>query len=140
VLLVAAGGNQGTNSVDIPARYGSVIAVAATDESDQRASFSNFGSQIELSAPGVDILSTMPSYTVFLNEPPYGYGHAYDYLSGTSMASPHVSGVAALVWAAHPDWTNAQVRSRLTSSAEDLGAPGRDRYFGYGLVDAAASE
>ena len=61
------------------------------------------------------------------------------YLSGTSMASPHVSGAAALVWAANADWTHSQVRDRLKATAEDLGAPGKDKYFGYGLVDAEAA-
>jgi subtilisin family serine protease len=139
VLLVAAAGNEGMNRLDVPARYSSVIAVGATTAADQRASFSNSASQLELCAPGVGVLSAMPGYTVRLNQSPYGYDQVYDRLSGTSMASPHVSGAAALAWAAHAGWTHTDVRSRLRSTAEDLGPAGKDRYFGYGLVDAAAA-
>jgi subtilisin len=139
VLLVAAAGNEGLGRLDIPARYWSVIGVGATDELDRRASFSNYGQGLELCAPGVGVLSGMPTYEVALNRFPYEYEEVYDYLSGTSMASPHVAGTAALVLAAHPDWTHAQVRERLASTAEDLGPPGTDTYFGYGLVDAAAA-
>ena len=64
---------------------------------------------------------------------------AVEGLSGTSMACPHVAGAAALTWAAYADWTHAQVRDRLRAAAEDLGEPGRDSYFGCGLVDAAAA-
>jgi subtilisin family serine protease len=85
------------------------------------------------------VLSTLPGYPVELNEPLYGCQQVYDELSGTSMASPHVAGAAALVWAAHPTWTHSQVRQRLRDTAEDLGSGGRDRYFGYGLVDAEAA-
>jgi subtilisin family serine protease len=138
VLLVAAAGNEGLGFVDIPARYSSVIAVAATNEWDEHASFSNSGRQIELSAPGVSVLSTMPTYAVRLNESPYGCEQVYDYLSGTSMASPHVTASAALAWAAHPGWANSEVRSCLAATADDLGDTGRDKLFGYGLVNAAA--
>jgi subtilisin family serine protease len=139
VLLIAAAGNEGLGLLDVPARYSSVVAVGATDEFDQRASFSNYNSKLELCAPGVSILSTMPTYTVRLNQSPYGYAQIYDCLSGTSMAAPHVAGVSALVWAADAGLTHSQVRERLKATAEDLGAPGRDKYFGYGLVDAAAA-
>ncbi len=139
VLLVAAAGNEGLSWLDVPARYSSVIAVGATDEADRRASFSNYASKLELCAPGVGVLSVMPDHPVRLNESPYGYHQLYDYLSGTSMACPHVTGAAALVWAAHGEWSHAQVRSQLTATAKDLGAPGRDKYFGHGIVDAAAA-
>ncbi len=139
VLLVAAAGNEGAPWLDVPARYSSVVSVGATNVLDQHAGFSNTSANLELSAPGVDVLSTMPTYPVALNQWPYGYQQDYDYLSGTSMACPHVVGAAALVMAAHPDWSNLQVRQRLAATAVDLGAAGRDRYFGYGLVDAAAA-
>lgn len=139
VLLIAAAGNESQSRLDVPARYSSVIAVGATDETDQRASFSNYSSKLELCAPGVGILSTMPTYLVRLNQSPYGYQQSYDYLSGTSMACPHVTGAAALTFAAHPAWSHTEVRDRLAATAEDLGAVGRDRYFGYGLLDAAAA-
>ena len=121
VLLVAAAGNNG-GAVSYPAAYSSVIAVAATDSYNRRASFSSYGSQVELAAPGVSIYST------------YKNGW-YATMSGTSMACPHVSGAAALAWASGLT-TNRAVRSRLVTTAEDLGTKGFDVYFGYGLVDA----
>ncbi|MCK4965729.1 S8 family peptidase, partial [bacterium] len=125
VLLVAAAGNENSRSVLYPAEYNSVIAVAATDESDSRAWFSNYGSAIELAAPGVNILST-------------ALGGGYVSGNGTSMSTPHVSGTAALVYASGVS-KNFDVRARLQSTAEDLGEAGKDNYFGYGLVDAEAA-
>ncbi len=121
VLLVAAAGNN-AGTVLSPASYTSVIAVSATTSQDQLASFSNRGSQIELAAPGVSIYST------------YKNG-GYAYMSGTSMACPHVAGAAVLAWASGLS-SNTAVRQRLTSTAEDLGTTGLDYSFGYGLVDA----
>jgi hypothetical protein len=122
LLLVAAAGNGG--AVIYPAAYSSVIAVSATNSNDELAWFSSTGKQVELAAPGVSIDSTV------LNG---GYGEE----SGTSMSSPHVAGTAALVWAANLSWTNDIVRAQLRNTAEDLGAPGWDSEFGYGLVNAA---
>jgi subtilisin family serine protease len=127
VLHVAAAGNSGTwfgrgDNVGYPARFASVVAVAATDSSDRRAYFSSTGPAVELSAPGVNIESTVP-----------GGGTALK--SGTSMASPHVAGVAALVMATGmTDPTT--VRDRLKATADDLGATGKDDQYGWGLVDA----
>ncbi len=128
LLLVAAAGNQYGGAVNYPASYDSVIAVSAIDESDAIADFSSVGPEVELAAPGVTIKST------------YNYGR-YALGSGTSMACPHVAGVAALVWAAGELGLTsaAEVRARLQTTAEDLGTAGRDIYFGYGLVDAAAA-
>lgn len=118
LLLVAAAGNDGS-SVDYPAAYDSVIAVSATDISDGIASFSDYGSEVELSAPGVSIYSTY-------------MGGGYATGSGTSMAAPHVAGTAALVIAANI----VGVRTQLQNTADDLGDTGWDQYYGYGLVDA----
>jgi subtilisin family serine protease len=123
VLLVAAAGNDYGGPVSYPAAYDSVIAVSATDSNNNLASFSNVGPEVELAAPGVSILST------------YKDG-GYATLSGTSMATPHVSGVAALAVQANPLMTNAEIRALLQSTADDLGAVGKDNLFGYGLVDA----
>jgi subtilisin family serine protease len=125
-LTVAAAGNSGTSTPVYPAAYDHVIAVAAVDGSLQWASFSNYGSYIALVAPGVNILSTVPRWQ------PYWY----DYKTGTSMAAPHVSAAAALVLSLRPDLGPDAVASILFQTADDLGTPGWDPYFGYGLVNA----
>ncbi|MCE5238536.1 S8 family peptidase [bacterium] len=111
IKLVAAAGNENA-AVSYPAAYASVIAVAAVDRTDTRAWFSNFGPQIAVAAPGVDVFSTY-------------LGSAYQTLSGTSMAAPHATGTLAL----KPDVS-------LTNTADDLLPAGFDVYTGYGLVDA----
>ncbi|MGY2128370.1 S8 family serine peptidase [Blastococcus sp. SYSU DS0617] len=125
VTVIAAAGNDDTSAPFYPAADPGVIAVAAVDEQRARAWFSNYGSYVDVAAPGVDILST---YVALEGE--------YVYLSGTSMASPHVAGVAALMEAAAPALTPDQVERALTGSATDLGTTGRDDLFGHGLVDA----
>jgi subtilisin family serine protease len=125
ILLIAAAGNE-NNKVAYPAADESVIAVSATKQDNTRADFSGVGSAVELAAPGVDINST------WLND-------GYAVMSGTSMATPHVSGVAALVWAKNPALTNIEVRRILQDSAVDLDVTGRDIYYGYGFVDAHAA-
>jgi subtilisin family serine protease len=137
VVIVAAAGNTGTSGVLYPAAYDTVIAVAATDSNNNRASWSTYGSQIELSAPGVSVYSTMPNS---------GYG----YKSGTSMATPHVAGAIALLLSTDVTGTNldidndgkwdpSEVRARLQSTSTDLGTTGKDDYFGYGLVNVLAA-
>lgn len=139
-LLVAASGNS-NGPVSTPGRLGDFLAVGASNQDDLRAAFSNYGPEVGISAPGVSILSTMPTYKVPLNEFKDTKGDLiaqnYASLQGTSMATPVVSGVAALVWSAHPDWSAAQVRDRLQATARDLGPKGRDPEFGFGLVNAA---
>jgi subtilisin family serine protease len=134
VLIVAAAANDNSNIKPYPAGYSEVVAVAATDQNDQKASFSNWGDWIELSAPGVSVYSTMPTYSVTLNG--YGYSMNYDYLSGTSMACPHVAGVAALVWSRFPGKSRDWARLWLRSTSDDFGTPGFDVYYGYGRVNA----
>jgi subtilisin family serine protease len=114
-LFVAAAGNWGWDNdtyPEYPASYDldNIIAVAATDNNDQLAWFSNYGAaSVDLGAPGVDIYSTFP-------------GNSYGTLSGTSMATPHVSGVAALLWAQNPDMTATQVKNRILASADPIPA------------------
>jgi thermitase len=134
VLVIASAGNDNTNAKLYPAAYDEVIAVAATDQHDLKAGFSNWGDWIELTAPGVDIYSTMPTYRVYMNG--YGYSMNYDFLSGTSMACPHVSGTAALLWSRYPTKSRDWVRLWLRYTSNDLGDPGFDTYYGYGRINA----
>ncbi|MDT0275951.1 S8 family serine peptidase [Blastococcus goldschmidtiae] len=122
VTVVAAAGNDNTSTPFYPAADTGVIAVAAVDQQRAKASFSNYGSYVDVAAPGVSILST------------YLADHVY--MSGTSMASPHVAGVVALMEAVAPALTPDQLEQALAGSATDLGAAGRDDLFGHGLVDA----
>ena len=128
VLLIAAAGNQASNARRYPAAYDEVIAVTATDPDDVASDFSNFGDWVELAAPGRNIFTTTPWYIT-----PYGY---YDYASGTSLACPHVSGLTALLWSYFPNATRDWVRARLRETADDLGSPGFDIYYGYGRINA----
>lgn len=248
VLSIAAAGNDGNNAQSYPAGYPSVMSVGALDENKVIANFSQFTDKVEIAAPGVSVLSTVPmgggresalkvgattyapggmdgspaaSVTapladfglgdvtnaamagkvclikrgaiafgvkvancqasggvgaVVYNNAPAGFagtlggtassipsvtasgvegatlqsqlGQAasvtvtatnYSYYNGTSMATPHVSAVAALVWSYFPKCSASQIRNTLNKSAQDLGAPGRDPYYGYGLVQAKAA-
>jgi serine protease len=147
VTIIAAAGNDGISMVSYPAAYNDyVIAVGATRYDNTRSKYSNYGSSLDLVAPGGDV-------NVDQNGDSFGDGvlqntfdpntkntsdFGYWFLQGTSMAAPHVAGVAALLIAdgvTGPD----EVRNVLQSSAKDLGAAGRDKYYGYGLVDAYAA-
>jgi subtilisin family serine protease len=252
ILSIAAAGNDGNNRVSYPAGYDSVVSIAAVDSAKTVATFSQYNSDVELAAPGVGVLSTVPylnASTITVNGVTYSAGHiefsgrgsasgslvngllcdatnaawagklvlcergtvtfydkvhnvelsggaaaviynnvpgsfsgtlstgnsstiigislsqedgqylvanqlgqsasissaytapasGYEYYDGTSMATPHASAVAALVWSSKPTATNAQVRAALQSTAIDLGAAGRDNYYGYGLVQAKAA-
>jgi serine protease len=249
VLSIAAAGNGGNTQHSYPASYNSVISVAAVDSNKAHASFSQRTNQVELAAPGVGVLSTVPfvsatasvdgvSYIVsslegtqqlsrsgnlvngglctssgswsgrtvlcergeisfadkvnnahaggaaaviVYNNAPGGFsgtlggtgpalpavsmsqadgqylvankigasasvstiannqGSGYEYYDGTSMATPHVAGVAALIWSANPSWSNQQVRDALAATAEDLGSAGRDNSYGWGLIRAKAA-
>lgn len=134
VTIVAAAGNSGpdTGTVEYPAGFDGVIGVSATDSSDSIAWFSSRGAGVDFAAPGVGILSTYK-------------GSGYATMSGTSMASPHVAGVVALVLTtsvgtddadADGQWDPDEVAARLTRTAEDLGSTGADSEYGAGLVRA----
>jgi len=123
VVVVAAAGNTGRNTYHYPAAHANAIAVAATDANDQRAGFSTYGDFVDVAAPGVSVLSTLMSG---------GYGG----MSGTSMATPHVAGLAALLFSLNPQLTNAQVRDLIELNADDLGVVGRDDYYGAGRINA----
>jgi len=104
-LVVVAAGNGGSSSPQYPAYYTNSIAVAATDANDQLASFSQFGSWVDIAAPGVNILATYPN-------------NQYRSLSGTSMACPHVAGAAAVLWSHNPSLTNAELRLALETHVD----------------------
>jgi thermitase len=122
IVLIAASGNDNSEQPGYPAAYPEVLAVAASDNAKQKATFSNFGDYIGVTAPGVNIPSTYPH-------------NQYAALSGTSMASPHVTALAALIRSTNPKLKNTEVMEIMRKTAEDLGTPGRDKYFGYGQID-----
>jgi subtilisin family serine protease len=131
VLVVAAAGNVRSNEPFYPAALDEVVGVAATRNDDTIWSLSNYGYFVEVSAPGYAVYST---YNNLGNT----YS-GYNYMSGTSMAAPHVSGLAGLLFSQNPNLTIAQVRSLLQLTSVDLGDPGRDDHFGYGRIDAFAA-
>ncbi len=130
-LFIAAAGNSGINTdrrPHYPSSYNldNIISVAAIDSSDAKASFSNYGATtVDLGAPGVSILSTTP-------------GNNYEYYSGTSMAAPHVSGVAALLYGMHPDWTYQSVRDAILKNVRSVSSMQGKTVTG-GVLDAAAA-
>lgn len=129
VVVVAAAGNSGNPSPTYPAKYDHAIAVAATDDTDAKAGFSSYGDWVDVAAPGVDIWSTFPNHPYAIDK-----NLEYDYGSGTSMATPHVAGVAALVWSTG-NWNTAQaVRDRVEQTAEDIAGTGS--YWIWGRVNA----
>jgi subtilisin family serine protease len=146
VLLIAASGNENTSVPYYPAALDGVVSVGAVDLDRGRAPYSNFGTTLDFVAPGgntavdrngdgfVDgVLSTIFDDRTAPAEPIFAF------YQGTSMASPHVAGVAALMLAVNPTLTPDQLETILASTAEDLGAPGRDDVFGNGLVNAQAA-
>jgi subtilisin family serine protease len=163
VVLVAAAGNDAIEVLPSPASLDPVIAVAAVDHLDQPAWFSNSGGKIELAAPGggdsrppryepYDSVLSVAGMSGCLGSPACvvdpqllisssagGLQLQFLRLGGTSMAAPHVSGVAALIVSRHPEFTVEQVRQALRNGADDLGPPGRDARYGYGRLNAAKS-
>ncbi|WP_338751929.1 S8 family peptidase [Bacillus sp. FJAT-52991] len=131
LIIVAAAGNEGPpwsgeqSSVQYPAKFNEVIAVSSIDEKKQYGELSSIGSEVELAAPGENIYSTVPSSF---------NASGYDVMSGTSMATPYVTGLVALYKEKYPEMTNRQIRTLLQKNAIDLGARGRDSYYGYGLA------
>lgn len=127
VLLVAAAGNDGSTAYSYPASYDHVMSVAAIDSNKNVASFSQKNDKVDIAAPGVEVTSTLPRRVA---------SSGYDSWDGTSMATPHVSGVAALIWSLDTGKSAAEIRGMLEASAEDLGPPGRDNSYGHGMLRA----
>ncbi len=134
-VLAAAAGNDGGGVKYYPASYPNVMSVAATDYNDKTASFSNFNSAVDVSAPGVNVFSTFPTYDFTIGTT-YGRSKNYDVGSGTSMSTPHVAGLAALLFAQDSARNNTTVRNIIESTADDRGAAGWDKYYGWGRINA----
>ena len=124
VVLVAAAGNAGFNGRLYPAAYDDVIAVGATDHNDSRADFSwwgsNYGSWVDVSAPGVDVYSTL-------------FNDTYESWGGTSMATPHVAGLAALILSKNPGFNQMEIRTIIRSTTDDVNS---EEYIGTGRINA----
>lgn len=128
-LVVAAAGNGGSNQSFYPAAYDNVLAVAALNPDDTWWDLSNYGDYVDIAAPGVTVYSTL--WTV--------EGPSYGFKSGTSMAAPHIAGVAGLLFSQDPNLGPEEVEAIIASTAVDLGDPGWDPYYGHGLADAHAA-
>ncbi len=146
-LIVVAAGNRGEETTGLsPVSMDHVLPVGAIDIHDERAAFSNWGRHIKIVAPGVDILSLRARRTDFMllsGAKNYKSGEAFvgpqsQFMraSGTSFSAPMVSAVASLLWAKNPHLTNEQVERMLLESADDIGSPGWDHYFGAGRLNA----
>jgi hypothetical protein len=147
-ILVVAGAGNNYGDVRYPAKfslnYNNVIAVSSTDHNDLFSTYSNRGPEITVSAPGGfggelnedDVFSTLPNYPYYLQTIYPSLPISYGNLWGTSMATPHVTGVAALILSVNPDLLPNDVREILKSTADDKGAPGFDEYYGWGRVNA----
>ncbi|MDT8859883.1 S8 family peptidase [Alkalihalobacillus sp. MEB130] len=126
VILIAASGNDNVQDPMYPAHYEEVFTVAAVNDARNRAFFSNYGEHIDVAAPGEHIPSLFPD-------------NNYVVMSGTSMAAPHVAGLAGLIRSLRPDLSNEEVYNVMRSTAKDLGVDGHDPYYGFGEIDIAAA-
>ncbi|MBB5173641.1 S8 family peptidase [Texcoconibacillus texcoconensis] len=122
VVLIAATGNENVSTPMYPAAYEEVLAVSAVDINDKKAIFSNYGNHVDVTAPGEHIPST------FLNK-------QYMMMSGTSMASPHVAGLAGVIRIKDSSLNNEEIYDIIRESSDDLGRVGRDPYYGYGKIN-----
>lgn len=126
VVLIAAAGNDNVAQPMFPAGYPEVFSVSAVNEQREKAAFSNYGEHIDVTAPGEHIPSTFPD-------------NNYVFMSGTSMAAPHVAGLAGLIRSIRPELTNEEVMQLMRQTAEDIGPEGHDEFFGYGEINVTAS-
>ncbi len=131
ILIVAAAGNANSKENFYPAAFDGVLGVGATSKNDERWPLSNYGDYVDVMAPGDNVYST---YNDLNNQ----YG-GYAFLSGTSMATPHVAGLAGLLLSQEPTRTVADLTNLIEATAVDLGDPGRDEKFGYGRINPLAA-
>ncbi len=145
VIIVAAAGNENTSQLSYPASYSGVVSVSAVDLNRQRAPYSNYGSEIDVAAPGGDVQADLNGdgrpdgvLSTAADDSSGNIEFSYNFYNGTSMASPHVAGVAALMKSVYPGLTPAEFDAMLSAGeiTNDLGNSGRDDIFGYGLIDA----
>jgi subtilisin family serine protease len=120
-LVIAAAGNT-ASAVEFPAAQPGVLAVSATTNQDLPATFTNRGPEVDIAAPGVNIFSANQRGGYYIS-------------SGTSQSTPHVSGLAALIWSLQPEWSALQVSQVITSTAKDVWSPGKDNLTGWGRID-----
>lgn len=129
VVVVVASGNEAYPTTEMyPAGEEEVIVVGSIDKKDRISYFSNYGSTVDLTAPGEEIKSSVPKRDGIMEEP-------YKNFSGTSMSTPHVSGVAALLKLSNSSLSNDQIENILLSNVDDKGDPGRDKFFGEGILN-----
>ena len=144
---MAAAGNDGLGEVIYPAAFENCIAVGAVSYDKTLTDYSNYGEDLDLVAPGGNVNEDRNGdgfgdgilQEGFVRSGFFGFEWNYWYAAGTSMAAPHVAGVAALIKSRHPEYGPDEIRQALQETAEDLGAPGWDERYGYGLVDAYAA-
>ena len=131
VLVIAAAGNSSSSTPFFPASAGFATAISASDSNNNIASFSNYGYDIGVAAPGNAILSTVPTYPVYIGVENYAY------MSGTSMAAPHVAAVGGLVETSNPNLPGAALLEQIEQTANsNVANGGWDQYYGYGVVNA----
>lgn len=133
VVIAAAAGNSNNSSKTYPAYYSNCIAVAATTNNDVKASFSSYGSWVDVAAPGENVYSTFPNHDFFL-QTEYGRSNDYDFGNGTSMSTPFVAGIAALIRAKDQSLSNQEIRNRIEQTADKI--TGTGTYWIWGRVNA----
>jgi serine protease len=145
VIIIAAAGNENTSVLSYPASYVGVVSVSAVDLNRTRASYSNYGTKIDVAAPGGDVMADLNGdgkpdgvLSTAADDSSGSIQYTYTFYDGTSMAAPHVAGVVALMKSVYPGLTPAEFDSMLLSGelTSDIGATGRDDLYGYGLIDA----
>jgi serine protease len=139
VIIIAAAGNENTSTPSYPASYDGVVSVSAVAQDETRAYYSNYGSAVDVAAPGGDGSKDTMIYSTIASDSTGSIVDGYTYYQGTSMATPHVAAVAALMKEANPSMTPADFDAYLSSGdiTDDLGTAGRDDIYGYGLINAA---
>jgi serine protease len=145
IIVVAAAGNESTDSPEYPASYNNVFSISAVDLNNDLATYSNFGSTIDIAAPGGDLSKDLDGngygdgvLSTYIEDSNTENEDSYAFLQGTSMAAPHVAGVAALMKAVYPELTATEFDSSLQNNTltNDIGDSGKDEEFGYGVIDA----